>query len=211
MAKSFKQLPTLQQQVATEPTAGRDFLDLLNEPAVPQPVMSLPVSEPTGIVEPGNAGLPVLDSKPGKPGNTTKPDKRPTRPRATDNRRAAGKTTDPVSPESETVIETTPALPPVVFPPVEQGDARQTFVMSRHLLERLRDHVHARRAMGDYSYSQKQALEEALLAFLAAQEPVQPRPQEAREREQQFRARVREGRQSSAAAESRTSPTVPNA
>ena len=163
------------------------------------------------MVEPGNAGLPVLDSKPGKPGNTTKPGKRLTRPRATDNSQAAGNTTDPVGPGCEVVTETTPVLPPVVFPPIEQGDARQTFVVSRYLLEWLRDHVHARRALGDYAYSQKQALEDALLAFLAAQEPVQPRPQEAREREQQFRARVREGRQSSAAAESRTSPTAPNA
>jgi protease II len=94
---------------------------------------------------------------------------------------------------------------------VEVGDARQTFVVRRHLLERVRDYVHARRAKGDYAYSQKQALEEALLEFLAAREPAQPRPLEAREREQQFRARVREGRQSSVTVEPSARPTAQHA
>jgi hypothetical protein len=97
------------------------------------------------------------------------------------------------------VAEDRSALPPVVAQPVETGDARQTFVVRRHLLEQVRDYVHARRAKGDYAYSQKQALEEALLEFLAARELAQPRPPEVHEREQQFRVRVREGRQRSAA------------
>jgi hypothetical protein len=205
MAKSFKQLPALPQLVVPEPTAGRDFLDLLNEPSVgpaaPQVVMPSPAPEPSEVIVTGNPGLPTPGSKTGELGNTAKPGKRPTRPRAADNRHAAGNTTDPVSPESEAVTVIT-----LVLPPVEQGDARQTFVVSRHLLERLRDYVHARRARGDYAYSQKQALGEALIAFLAAQEPAQARPQEAREREQQFRARVREGRQSSAAESRSTAP-----
>jgi protease II len=87
---------------------------------------------------------------------------------------------------------------------------RQTFVVRRHLLEQVRDYVHARRAKGDYSYSQKQALEEALFEFLAAREPTQPRPPEAHEREQLFRARVREGRQHKAALEPSTHQTVQN-
>jgi hypothetical protein len=208
MAKSFKQLSTLQQRLATEPPVGRDFLDLLNGPTAPQPVMPLPVSEPTGATGSGNAGLAGPRSKTGELGNTAKPGKRPTRPRSADNPRGADNTTDLVSPESGAV--TTLALPPVVSQPVEEGTARQTFVVSRHLLERLRDYVHARRARGDYAYSQKQALEEALIAFLAAQEPAQPRPPEAHEREQQFRTRVREGRQSSAAVESRARSVAPN-
>jgi len=99
------------------------------------------------------------------------------------------------------VAEDRSTLPPVVTPPLEAGDARQTFVVRRYLLERVRDYVHARRAKGDYAYSQRQALEEAFTEFLAAREPAQPRPPEAHEREQQFRARVREGRQSSATIE----------
>ena len=46
--------------------------------------------------------------------------------------------------------------------PTVGGDARQTFVLSQSHLEKLRDYVHARRAGGDYAYSQKQAMQEAL-------------------------------------------------
>jgi hypothetical protein len=203
MAKSFKQLPTLPQLVIPEPTAGRVFLDLLNEPSVgptaPQVIMPSPAPEPSEVIVTGNPGLPTPDSKTGELGNTAKPGKRPPKSRSADTPRATGGTAEPIGAAGGVVIESRVALPLVIFPPVEEGDTRQTFVVRRHLLEGVRDYVHARRARGDYAYSQKQALEEALLEFLAAREPAQPRPPEAREREQQFRARVREGRQSSAA------------
>lgn len=76
------------------------------------------------------------------------------------------------------------------------GDARQTFVLSQNHLEQLRDHVHARRAGGDYTYSQKQAMQEALDLLFASTAPVAPRPDQAREREQQRRERIQQGRQS---------------
>ena len=72
---------------------------------------------------------------------------------------------------------------------------RQTFVLSRGHLEQLRDYVHARRAQGDYTYSQKQALQDALDLLFATAEPAAPRPAQARELEQQRRQRIQRGRQ----------------
>jgi hypothetical protein len=76
-----------------------------------------------------------------------------------------------------------------------EGDTRQTFVLSRAHLERLRDYVHARRSKGDYLYSQKQALQEALDLLLAGSKPA-PRPQEVREWEQQRRISRQRGHRS---------------
>lgn len=74
---------------------------------------------------------------------------------------------------------------------------RQTFVLSRGHLEQLRDYVHARRVQGDYNYSQKQALQEALELLFAGAAPAPPRPAQAREQEQQRRQRIQQGRQGS--------------
>jgi hypothetical protein len=88
---------------------------------------------------------------------------------------------------------------PVAPPVVEASDAtdgvRQTFVLSRGHLEQLRDYVHARRSQGDYTYSQKQALQEALDLLFAAGAPAAPRPAQTREQEQQRRQRIQRGRQ----------------
>ncbi|MFC6225671.1 hypothetical protein ACFP2F_20660 [Hymenobacter artigasi] len=82
---------------------------------------------------------------------------------------------------------------------VEAGDAtdgvRQTFVLSRGHLEQLRDYVHARRSGGDYTYSQKQALQQGLDLLFATAEPAAPRPAQTREQEQQRRERIQRGRQ----------------
>lgn len=75
---------------------------------------------------------------------------------------------------------------------------RQTFVLSRGHLEQLRDYVHARRAQGDYTYSQKQALQEALELLFAGAAPAPPRPAQTREQEQQRRQRIQQGRQGNA-------------
>lgn len=84
-------------------------------------------------------------------------------------------------------------------PAVETGDAtdgvRQTFVLSRGHLEQLRDYVHARRSQGDYTYSQKQALQEGLDLLFANAAPAPPRPAQTRELEQQRRQRIQRGRQ----------------
>lgn len=76
----------------------------------------------------------------------------------------------------------------------EERDLRQTFVVSSGQLEQLRDYVHARRATGDYEYSQKQALQEALSLLFASVPQAPPRPSQTRELEQRRRERIRRGR-----------------
>lgn len=78
--------------------------------------------------------------------------------------------------------------------PVEERDLRQTFVVSSAQLEQLRDYVHARRTQGDYEYSQKQALQEALSLLFASVPQAPPRPSQTRELEQRRRERIRRGR-----------------
>lgn len=76
----------------------------------------------------------------------------------------------------------------------ENPDVRQTFILGQEHLEKLRDHVHARKAGGDYNYSQKQALQEALDLLFASGAPVAPRPDQVRELEQQRREQIQQGR-----------------
>jgi hypothetical protein len=89
---------------------------------------------------------------------------------------------------SNTTIEAADSLLP------EERDLRQTFVVSSGQLEQLRDYVHARRATGDYEYSQKQALQEALSLLFASVPQAPPRPSQTRELEQRRRERIRRGR-----------------
>ncbi|RZK31249.1 MAG: hypothetical protein EOO63_04650 [Hymenobacter sp.] len=76
----------------------------------------------------------------------------------------------------------------------DERDLRQTFVVSSGQLEQLRDYVHARRVTGDYEYSQKQALQEALSLLFASVPQAPPRPSQTRELEQRRRERIRRGR-----------------
>ena len=90
------------------------------------------------------------------------------------------------------------SVPVATAPSVTPDGVRQTFVLSRGHLEQLRDYVHARRAQGEYTYSQKQALQEALDLLFAAAAPAPPRPPQAREQEQQRRQRIQQGRRPAA-------------
>jgi len=89
---------------------------------------------------------------------------------------------------SNTIAEAADSVTP------EERDLRQTFVVSSGQLEQLRDYVHARRATGDYEYSQKQALQEALSLLFASVPQAPPRPSQTRELEQRRRERIRRGR-----------------
>ena len=95
-------------------------------------------------------------------------------------------------------VAPTPA-PIATAPSTAPDGVRQTFVLSRDHLEQLRDYVHARRVQGDYAYSQKQALQEALDLLFASAAPAPPRPAQAREQEQQRRQRIQRGRKAGAA------------
>ncbi|MBB4603587.1 hypothetical protein HNQ93_004214 [Hymenobacter luteus] len=88
--------------------------------------------------------------------------------------------------------ESSPSITAAV---VGSEGVRQTFVLSRGHLEQLRDYVHARRAQGDYTYSQKQALQEALDMLFAGATPAPPRPAQTRAQEQERRQRIQQGRQ----------------
>lgn len=86
-----------------------------------------------------------------------------------------------------------PAVEPVTAIAASDG-VRQTFVLSRGHLEQLRDYVHARRVQGEYTYSQKQALQEGLDLLFASSPPVPQRPEQTRQLEQQQQERIKRGR-----------------
>lgn len=109
----------------------------------------------------------------------------------------SGNTSNIGNTTEKTKIVSVPVVGPDPASAAPDG-VRQTFVLSRGHLEQLRDFVHARRVQGDYSYSQKQALQEALDLLFAGAAPAPPRPAQAREQEQQRRQRIQQGRQSSA-------------
>ena len=88
-----------------------------------------------------------------------------------------------------------PEASPGVIATMGSEGVRQTFVLNRGHLEQLRDYVHARRAQGDYTYSQKQALQDALDLLFAGAAPAPPRPAQTRAQEQERRQRIQQGRQ----------------
>ena len=183
-----------------KPLFERDFFDMTEEvnlPVLPSspattPLVESPV-EDTSVPdfdagttsqqpvidsnqEAGGAATPsVIQGKPGKKGKAGKPGNTP-------------------QPEI-------PLLPTSTIPASKstgRHNVRQTFVLEESYMERIRDYVHARRSQGDYHYSQKQLIEEALDLRLASQEPAPPRPAELREQEQQLRVRIQQGRHASA-------------
>jgi len=88
-------------------------------------------------------------------------------------------------------LESSPGITAAV---VGSEGVRQTFVLSRGHLEQLRDYVHARRSQGEYTYSQKQALQEALDLLFGSAPPVPQRPEQTRQLEQQQQERIKRGR-----------------
>jgi hypothetical protein len=172
MAKSFKQQAGVSESApGTLASVGPDFFDLLTgaERLTEEPAPEL-VSPVSSVLAPEAI-------------SAAKPASAPRKVRTVGN----------------TPLPSLPALPKAepheAISAEAEEDARQTFVMDKRSLEQLRDYVHARRSSGDYRYSQKQALREAITEFLAARQLAPPRPQEAREYEQQFRDRIRKGRE----------------
>lgn len=74
----------------------------------------------------------------------------------------------------------------------EAHDVRQTFVLGQDYLDRLRDYVHTRRAQGQYEYTQKQALHEALDKLFDGF-ALQERPARIRQQEEERKQRIRRG------------------
>jgi hypothetical protein len=164
MAKTFKTIPTPAAAEPAKPISERDFFDLTDEP-VASP--ATPAGKQEGI----------------EPDNTSN----------TSNTSIAKKTRKTVN--TNITDNTSNTTPPVVeLSAAEERDLRQTFVVSSTQLEQLRDYVHARRAQGNYEYSQKQALQEALSMLFASVPQAPPRPSQTRELEQRRRDRIRRGR-----------------
>lgn len=164
MAKTFKNLPRPGEPTAPKPTSERDFFDLSDV---------------------GDVGEPAV-----------KPAESQRKVRNTSNTNNIGNTdnTNNISNIRETTrAASVSAAEPVAFPAASDV-VRQTFVLSRGHLEQLRDYVHARRAQGEYTYSQKQALQEALDLLFASSPPVPQRPEQTRQLEQQQQERIKRGR-----------------
>lgn len=179
MAKSFRRAAGAPAPAPTaRPSAGPDFFDLLTgteNPAQEQEAPGL-LSPPIDLASAAPEAIMKATPAPGR-----------RKPRAVGNTPLPGL---PAFPKGE-LREAVPATA------AEEEDTRQTFVVGKGSLERLRDYVHARRSAGDYRYSQKQALGEAIAEFLAARQLAPPRSAEVRAHEQQFRERIQKGREAS--------------
>jgi hypothetical protein len=161
-----KTFKTIPAPAAAEPAKPISERDFFD--LTDEPVAT-PASKPTGKQEGSEAGNT----------NNTDNTKKTKKPVNTSNSDNTSNTTSPVE-----------------LPAVEERDLRQTFVVSSTQLEQLRDYVHARRAQGNYEYSQKQALQEALSMLFASVPQAAPRPSQTRELEQRRRERIRRGRAS---------------
>ena len=195
MAKTFKNLPLPEVNATPERASERDFFDLTDIPSTAN--NSEVVSN---VSNTGNSSSQNTIDNLSNTSNSSVIDNPHTEKTLNniissklDNSRNSSNVGNPGNTDNTTPPK---SLDKSAIP--TGGDARQTFVLSRNHLERLRDHVHARRAGGDYDYSQKQAMQEALDLLFASTAPVAPRPDQAREREQQRRERVQQGRQARA-------------
>ena len=149
------------------------------EPTTPKPTSERDFFDLSDVVE------PVI-----KPAESQK---KPRNISNTNNTGNTGNIDNTGSNKESTNAVSTPAVEPVGASAASDG-VRQTFVLGRGHLEQLRDYVHARRAQGEYTYSQKQALQEALDLLFAGSPPVAQRPEQTRLLEQQQQERIKRGK-----------------
>ena len=74
----------------------------------------------------------------------------------------------------------------------EEVDVRQTFIIGEQYLNRLKDFVHTKRVAGQYEYTQKQALHEALDRLFEGA-TIEERPAHIRQQEEARKQRIRRG------------------
>lgn len=205
MAKSFKQLPLSGATLPTRPLSEQDFFDLTEAPEAsgsPVPV----VAAETAPEYPNSAQAlerVVGEEAASDVASPLSPLPDPPTPRV--RKRLPSRPTSNTGLPGKTEMTGKPLLTPVGKErrpagevPVSSVGVRQTFVVGATYLEQVRDYVHARRSRGEYQYSQRQVLEEALSLFFAGVPPVEPRPDYLREQEQVQRGRIRAGRRSGA-------------
>lgn len=208
MAKLFKHLPVLGLGVPAKPLSELDFLDLLGEPAVSPHPSPAPVVESVPAVNAGEMRVPSTTGNTGATDSSLPPDtsdnssntNSQTLGRRAQDTSNSGNTDNAIKPGKRGKSDKSdkPVLPPAFVEPLvaaDAGDVRQTLILSKNHLEQLRDLVHARRTAGDYAYSQKQAVREALDLLFAVNGIAAPRSDQARDRERQHRERISKGRQ----------------
>lgn len=70
-------------------------------------------------------------------------------------------------------------------------DVRQTFIIGPDYLDKLKDLVYTKRKKGDYDYSQKTCLHEALDMLFAIQDEILIRPEEMKQKERSRNKSIR--------------------
>jgi hypothetical protein len=221
MAKSFKQLPSPRRSAPAIPLSEMDFFALQESAVIAESVGLMATAKPIPVADPfpdsarehpgqenqaaGNTGNSVSTRNPVNPDKSSKSlltgNRTPRKRVSVANNIGNTSKTDNAGISDNGDKSGNSLNPPVLVSPLisrpatDEGGVRQTFVLGRGHLEQLRDYVHARRAGGDYNYSQKQALQQALDMLFSTAGPANPRPSQAREREEQHRERIRQGRQ----------------
>ena len=74
------------------------------------------------------------------------------------------------------------------------ADIRTTLVMGEDYLEWLKDYVYSRKVKGDFRFTQKEALHEAIDLLKKKIGKLPPRPQTEREAENKFKLQIKRGR-----------------
>ncbi|WBO86783.1 hypothetical protein [Hymenobacter yonginensis] len=207
MAKSFKQLSSGTAQ-PTKRTSEIDLLDFLEqdrqttaatpEPAVAAAPAAAPVTDSSGSTAPAKPGRRPA-AAPAAPEAAAPARKAPGRPKAVAPARPTPVTesadvTDVTSvTAATTVAEAAVGTAATGVEEASDSDVRQTFVLSRQYLEKLKNFVHTQRMGGQYDFTQKQALHQALdLLFDNAE--IEERPLQIRQKEEVRRQQIRKGR-----------------
>lgn len=210
MAKSFKQLPSDAAQPVKR-TSEKDLLDFLEQDwlTVPTPanaVLAAPEekADRTGHVtgkvtsETDNTGVINNMSNINNTDNTSTPANssllpEPATQPVTSLRKPAAKKVLPKEASNTSITDVTQEHYATIVTDEHDVDARQTFVLGLRYLEGLKNYVHTQRMNGQYDFTQKQALHQALdLLFATAQ--IQERPLQIRQKEEVRRQQIRKGK-----------------
>ena len=79
--------------------------------------------------------------------------------------------------------------------PVQMPEGRHTFIIGTHYLDKLKDVVYTKRVGGQFAYSQREALHDAL-DMLFASIKIKKRPVEIRQKEEERSRKISAGRHS---------------
>jgi hypothetical protein len=75
------------------------------------------------------------------------------------------------------------------------SDIRTTLVMGENYLEWMKDYVYSRKVKGDFRFTQKEALHEAIDMLKRKIGKLPPRPESEREAENKFKQQIKRGRE----------------